>query len=321
VQKQLKILFIRFSSIGDIILTTPIVRCVKLQVAAQVHFLTKKKYNILIENNKYIDKIYLLDNSKTIYSQLEKEGYDYILDLHNNLRSNYIKFKLSIKSYSVSKNILEKYLLINFGINQLNNHVVNRYFKTVNFLNVKNDKLGVDYFLKDEKNLNYDYKQAYLAWCIGGTYEQKKLSINQIKDVIDKVDLPIVLLAGDDEKAYANDIIRISKNKNITNFCGKLSINESAYLIKYSKLFLTNDTGMMHIASSFDVPIISFWGCTKPSLGFYAYQAKKSLMNIESKNSKRPCSRHGSNCRYKKEGCIKTISSNEILKNINSILD
>ena len=75
-QKQLKILFIRFSSIGDIILTTPIVRCVKLQVDAQVHFLTKKKYNSLIENNKYIDKIYLLDKTKTIYSQLEKEGYD-----------------------------------------------------------------------------------------------------------------------------------------------------------------------------------------------------------------------------------------------------
>ena len=320
-QKQLKILFIRFSSIGDIILTTPIVRCVKLQVDAQVHFLTKKKYNSLIENNKYIDKIYLLDNTKTISSQLEKEGYDYIIDLHNNLRSNYIKFKLSVKSFSVSKNILERYLLINFGINRLNNHVVNRYFKTVNFLNIKNDNLGLDYFVKDEKKINYDYKKDYLSWCIGGTYEQKKLSINQIKDVIDKVALPIVLLAGDNEKAYANEIIRISKNKNITNFCGKLSINESAYLIKHSKLFLTNDTGMMHIASSLDIPIISFWGCTKPSLGFYAYQPKKSIINMESIKSKRPCSRHGSSCRYKKEGCIKTIPSNEILENINLILD
>ena len=133
--------------------------------------------------------------------------------------------------------------------------------------------------------------------------------------------LPIVLLGGKNETNIGEEIKRRSSNHSVYNFAGKLSIDKSAYFIKHSLLVLTNDTGLMHIAAAYNKRIISFWGCTKPSLGFYAYQPKKSIINMESIKSKRPCSKHGSNCRYKKEGCIKTIPSNEILENINLILD
>ena len=321
-QKQLKILVIRFSSIGDIILTTPVVRCLKLQTNAKVHYLTKKKYKSLLYSNDYIDQLFLLDNNfNSLLKQLEYECYDYVIDLHNNLRTKYLKLKLNVKAYSLSKDIIKRFLLINFGANLLNNHVVERYFKTIKFLNITDDNKGIDFTLNKEEIIDYNFKQDYLAWCIGGTYNQKKLSVNQIKEVVEKINIPVVFLGGDKEAFYAQEVVRVSKHQKLVNFCGKLSINQSAYIIKYSKLFLTNDTGLMHIATSFKVPILSFWGCTKPSLGFYTFQPKMLSKNIVAKNSTRPCSRHGNYCRYYKEGCVKTIAPQKIVDNILEMLN
>ena len=97
------------------------------------------------------------------------------------------------------------------------------------------------------------------------------------------------------------------KSNNVYDFCGETSIEESAYLIRNSKLVLTNDTGMMHIASAFDTPIISFWGCTKPSLGFSPYMAAKKSKCIITSFSDAPCSKHGKYCKFQSKGCIKEI--------------
>ena len=104
--------------------------------------------------------------------------------------------------------------------------------------------------------------------------------------------------------------------KNIFDLCGETSIDESAYLMKKSKLILTNDTGMMHIASAFDVPIISFWGCTKPDLGFYPYMNKCNSLMLVSQISKRQCSKHGASCRYTEDGCVKEINPEDMYKRI-----
>ena len=106
----------------------------------------------------------------------------------------------------------------------------------------------------------------------------------------------------------------------VYNFCGKTSIKASAYLMQKSKLVLTNDTGMMHISSAFDVPIISFWGCTKPSLGFSAYFPHKDSKNIITNLSNRPCSKHGRYCRVSSEGCIKGINPTQICDTVLELL-
>ena len=124
---------------------------------------------------------------------------------------------------------------------------------------------------------------------------------------------PIVLLGGVDEKALGNTIVKESNHQKIYNFCGQLSLDQSAYLLKKSSLVLSNDTGLMHIAASFRKPIISFWGCTKPSLGFYPYMSSYKSIQLIANPSSRPCSKHGHRCRFQNEGCVKTINSQIIL--------
>ena len=309
-----KILIIRFSSIGDIVLTSPIIRCIKLQTDAELHFLTKKQYSMILASNPYIDKLVFFNTLKLALNELKSQEYDFIIDLQNNLRSFWLKLNLGITAFTVCKQNWKKFLYINFGMNYLKDHVVDRYFKTVKKINVINDGKGLEYFIGPNINIDFDVQKTFIAWSIGGTYEQKVLSKEQIIEVCNKISIPIVLLGGDNEKGVGSQIIKESTNRFISNFCGALSLDESAYLIKKSCLVLTNDTGLMHIAACFKKLIISFWGCTKPSLGFSPYMADKESVEIVFQPLVRPCSKHGSSCRLTKTGCVKNISTNQILE-------
>ena len=209
--------------------------------------------------------------------------------------------------------------MLYFGVDLFKNHIVDRYFETVKSIGVYNDNKGINYTLNPTTNIDFNTKQDYIAWIIGGSYETKKLSQKQIGDVISKLDIPVVLIGGTTEHEIADLIINNLLDKKIYNFCGMISLDQSALLIKHSKLVLTNDTGMMHISSAFSNPIISFWGCTKPSLGFSPYMPKNKFKNLISEMSKKPCSKHGQYCNYLNDGCVKSISADEICSTIKKL--
>ncbi len=312
-----KILVIRLSAMGDIVLTTPVIRALNQQLKAKIDFLTKPQYVSLLESNTYINRIFSL-NDKVDF--LQKNKYDYVVDLQNNLRSWQIRSKIQTKSFVFNKKTLRRYLLIYFGIDLLKNHVVDRYFATVASLNVVNDNQGLDFNVSSYVKPEFNTSQSYIAWCIGGTHNPKKLSAKQITQVVSKLKIPVVLLGGNNDLDIAKEIINNGECKSVYNFCGKLSVQESSYLIKESKMLLTNDTGMMHIASALKMPIISFWGCTKPSLGFTPYMTDPSSIKIISKRSAKPCSKHGKHCKYGKNGCIKEIDPQLIYDSVLSLL-
>lgn len=302
---------------GDIVLTTPVIRALNQQLKAKIDFLTKPQYVSLLEGNTYINRIFSL-NDKVDF--LQKNKYDYVVDLQNNLRSWKIRNKIQTKSFVFNKKSLRRYLLIYFGIDLLKNHVVDRYFATVASLNVVNDNQGLDFNVSSSIKPEFNTSQSYIAWCIGGTHNPKKLSAKQITQVVSKLKIPVVLLGGNNDLDIAEEIINNVECKSVYNFCGKLSVQESSYLIKKSKMLLTNDTGMMHIASALKMPIISFWGCTKPSLGFTPYMTDPSSIKIISKRSAKPCSKHGRHCKYGKNGCIKEIDPKLIYDSVLSLL-
>jgi len=315
VSKSLKILVVRFSSIGDIILTTPVVRILKKQLNTEVHYLTKNAYSSLLMNNPNIDQIFCIKNSiLEIRKDLKEQKYDFIIDLHNNIRSSLlISLGFPIKRYVKSN--FKKFLFRNFGINLLKNqHVVDRYLHTISFLKTKNDNLGLEYYIDESSSVNFDLKQKYIAWAIGGSKIQKKISLNQINELSKELNYPIVLIGGDEEKNTGELIKEMSKGLNITNLCGTLDLDQSALVIKHSLCLFSNDTGMMHIGAAFNKKIVSFWGCTKPNMGFYPYVKKENSLLVVSSNSQRQCSKHGDSCRYSKDGCIKQINIDKNLR-------
>jgi ADP-heptose:LPS heptosyltransferase len=311
-----KFLIIRFSSIGDIILTTPVVRCLKKQFPnAEIHFVTKKNYYSLLENNPYIDQVFVLEESLfDLLSILKSENYDFVIDLHNNLRSGIIKNYLSVfswknlfqkksllKTFSFDKLNFRKWILVKFKKNIMPNvHIVDRYLATITSFGVKNDAAGLDYFIPEKdifnlKTLPENYQKNYAVYAIGGQHETKKLPLKKMIELCQTIQKPLILIGGKEDFEQGEQVVsELQGKKIILNLCGKLNLNQSASVVEQSDLVYTHDTGMMHVAAALKKNIISIWGNTVPALGMYPYQTNFEV--IENKDLHcRPCSKIGYN--------------------------
>lgn len=294
----MKILVIRFSSMGDIIYTTPVVRCLKKQVPdAEVHFLTKPAFKYIYDNNPYVDKLLVLKPTliETI-KEIKTERYDYIIDLHNNLRTTLIKINTRVKSSTYKKQRLRKWLSLKFNLKLVPPvHLVDRYMKTVEFLGVTNDEQPIDYYVKADHQLSKllpaSHQNHYVVFVIGATHFTKRMPNDKIISICREIKAPVVLLGGNDVKANGDEIA--AQLPGIYNACGITTLDESVFITSKADSVIGFDTGLTHIAEAFDKPIASIWGGTVPELlGVQPYKVKKSLVaGIEL--SCRPCSKFG----------------------------
>jgi ADP-heptose:LPS heptosyltransferase len=316
VQEPLKILVVRFSSIGDIVLTTPVVRMLKKQLNAEVHYLTKSTYVSVLQNNPYIDSVYQIEDSiNEVIADLKNEKYDYVIDLHNNLRTQILKLRLDVPAKSFNKLTIEKFMLTTFKMDSLPDvHIVDRYLDTVTHLGVQNDNEGLDFFLKDENKVDLSqFSNSFIAFVIGGQHVTKMLPTEKIISIINKLNESVVLIGGPEDLERGEEIIAATKNT--FNSCGKYNINQSAYLVKNAKHVITHDTGMMHIAAALKKKIYSVWGNTVPEFGMHPYLSDSNSKIIEVKDlSCRPCSKIGyDTCPKGHFKCMQEIDENFFL--------
>jgi ADP-heptose:LPS heptosyltransferase len=300
-----KILIIRFSSIGDIVLTTPVIRCLKEQLKdVEIHYVTKEVFSSILTSNPHIDKLHTFKKDVSeIYSNLIDEKFDLIIDLHKNLRSLRLKKQLKTKSNSFEKLNLEKFLAVNFKMikNLPDKHIVERYLETVRQLGVKPDGKGLDYFLdkKDRvevKELFFkNIETEFIVLVVGGSYYTKQIPFNKLLEICKNATLPIVVVGGKEDIQIAENLKK--EFPELINACGNFTINQSASIIQQSEWVITSDTGMMHIASAFHKKTVSVWGNTIPEFGMGPYLPNSENIMIEMKGlSCRPCSKLG----YKK---------------------
>ena len=333
----MKILLIRFSSIGDIVLTTPVIRCLKNQIDdVEIHVLTKKKFSSLYKTNPYINKVYEYDDSlKKNIEELKLENYDYIVDLQKNKRSLRATRALHKPHSSFPKLNFKKFLLTTFKINLMPDiHIVDRYFKAVEKLGVTNDYQGLDFFISEKNDyplseLPEVFQKGYHAFVIGGTYKTKILPAVKIVEIIQKLNEPVILLGGPDDVERANEILdkisesqnlRISESQQLISLVGKINLEQSASIVKKAKSVLTNDTGLMHIAAAFHKNIVSVWGNTVPELGMYPYlpKEKEKCHIVECKDIKcRPCSKLGfKECPKRHFNCMMKIDCDIVVEKL-----
>lgn len=325
----MKVLIIRFSSIGDIVLTSPVIRCVKEQLeGVELHYLTKQNFKFTVEHHPYIDKIHLFDNSlKDTLKELQSENFDLILDLHKSLRSRYFTNQLSTKSISFNKLNYKKWLFTKLKLNRLpEKHLVDRYFDRLRKINVQNDNKGLQYFYGEisslDSKLNDYTKVPYTIIAIGGTYTTKKLPISKLVEIVDKINSRVILIGGKEDRESASVILSKTTHKDCIDLCGEINVHASAYLIERSQHVITHDTGMMHIAAAFQKPLSVVWGNTHPSFGMYPYGYKdqSKVFQHEIQLDCRPCSKLGyPECPKGHFNCMNLQNVEEIVKNCNSV--
>jgi len=303
-KNNIKVLVIRFSSMGDIVLTTPVLRCLKKIPGreVEVHFVAKKMFASLLFSNPHVDKLFLLDGKLSdLTGQLKKENYDYIVDLHHNLRSLIVKMKLRKPSGNCRKLNLEKWLKTRLKIDRLPDmHVVDRYFEAAAVAGVENDQQGLDFFFPPgleaiPPGLPCFVHGDYLAFVIGGKHPTKRLPNEKIISLCEKLPLPVLLLGGAEDASNGRTIAAACGEK-VFNACGLFSLPQSAYLVERSRVVISHDTGLMHIAAVFNKHLISVWGNTVPAFGMVPYMPahpeRSTIVEVEGLSC-RPCSKIG----------------------------
>ena len=319
-----KILVIRFSSIGDMVLTTPVLRCLK-QIAGSnisLHFLTKKKFSGVLQHNPYIDRFHLLDDSLwKIIGELRAEKFDFVVDLHHNQRSSLVRLLLGRPSAAFPKLNIQKWLLTKWGIDRLPRvHIVSRYMKAAMPLGIEDDGKGLDYFIPETArrwpaSLPRDINGRYIAFVTGAGHATKRLTDEKIAEVCQSIQRPVVLLGGQEEAEAGERIARASGN-NVYNLCGQLSLDGSAWMLQQAGVVIAHDTGLMHIAAALGKPLVSIWGNTVPEFGMYPYmpdQPHKHIIIGVDGLSCRPCSKIGyPQCPKKHFDCMNRITALQI---------
>ena len=320
----MRLLFIRFSSIGDIVLTTPAVRCTKNQIpGVEIHFLTKLSMKDLVIGNPNIDQCHFLDeNIDQTIAALKEIPFDYVIDLHQNLRSWKIKKALGVPAFSYKKLSLQKWLLAKLQINFLpKTHVCDRYIDTLQHFNISNDGKGLDYFFPKDyhfqtSNLPTSHQVGFVAFIIGASYLNKKMPVEKWIELAKQIKKPIVLIGGKEDITPAS-AIAAAVPEFIYNACGKYDLKESASIIQMAQVVVSHDTGFLHVAAAFKKPTITIWGATSPALQFEAYYPTESVTphynSIVPSLNCQPCSKQGENkCPQDHFACMR-------LQNVNTL--
>lgn len=312
-----KYLIVRFSAMGDIVLTSPVVRVLSARSGVEIHFLTKEIYRDLWKENPNITKIYTIKKEiNEVISFLKNENYTAVIDLHANIRTLLLQFFLwNIPFYKMKKGSLLRWFYVQTGLKpSVPKHIVTRYIETLNFLGLKYDGKGLDFFLPDEKF--WVPEKPFILFVLGAGHFTKRIPLQKWKQIAEAFKQYRIILIGGEEEVDSGNILTEQTENEVINQCGKLSILSSAFYISKAKLVITGDTGMMHIAAALRKPVISIWGGTIPEFGWLPFypEGMNRNVSIQVENlSCRPCSRFGrSDCPKKHFRCMNDISVNRI---------
>lgn len=292
----MKVLVIRFSSIGDILLCTPVIRCVRNQCQANITFLTGEKFKTLLSGSPYIDRI-VTDAEGIMATRrwIQAQNFDLIIDLHKNRTSTLLTLGLSTMVIRFDKLNVKKWWYVLTKQKVLpDKHLVDRYFDALKKVNVRNDGLGLDFPLNPDAAVN-DLPPSYNVIVLGAAHKTKRIPEAIVSQWVQRSSLPVVLIGGADVIREGKSLRGIYSEK-VINFTGQLTIDESAFVLSRAVKILTGDTGMMHLSAALKKGVIVLWGNTTPAFGMYPYYGNQHVI-WQSREvpdlSCRPCSKLG----------------------------
>lgn len=320
-----RILVIRFSSMGDILLTTPVLRALRQKYPkAEIHYLTKAKFREAIETHPVPDKIWYLENSLSeIIRQLQAVRFDLIVDLHASLRSALVRFQLDGNKLVFPKNSLKRWTWLKLGIGKPDpRHVVEKYLAAIQPLGAFGDGEGLDFRIvpETETQVQSECKAIFgadkpVAVVLAATYNTKKWPVEHYIRFLKNLNKSFVLLGGPGEAAMGEKIL--SEVKGGINRCGKCSLQESASWLKVSAFVITHDTGLMHLSAALKKSTFVIWGNTTPELGMYPWRTEHYNHEVKGLGC-RPCTHLGhAECPKGHFACMRNNDPDRLLGMVN----
>ena len=324
---MVRYLIIHWGDWGETLLTTPLIRCLKGQVEnAEIQILTSKEFALQAQKNTNISKVYQWeDNIKELIPILRNEYFDYIIDLQSDKKSKKLSSKLWILSLRPKREKWSEWLFINFRLhkNKLLNRskFVQQSFELINLFDVKDDNLGLEYFLPHQEQINQILSERnitfnnYVVFAPKSKYFTRSIPVEKAVEICEKISLPIIFIGNKEDFSFGEEVItQISKpEKKIINLFGKTNTEQSAALISSSKEIITTQNSYLHLATALKKNIISIWGNTLPELEIKFYDIENHKKIFISDLKCRPCTMKGFRiCPKKHFKCMQSCNFNKI---------
>lgn len=336
--KKLKILIIRLSSIGDIVLTTEFTRFLRKKFpAARIDFMLSQQFSDIYEHNPYVDNIikYNKELSAFDYNKIRKrflneydiQDYHLIFDLQNNLRSIMFSRGLAPKIYRIAKNRFKKLSMVYFKkFPDTNLSIPEIYKNTLKDFDIETDNYGLEIFLKGESRSvdiikKYERESKLIAIAPGAFHFTKRWSVDKFIELVKNINncgFSIVLIGGKTDEIICSKI-EMESGVVLKNKAGNTSIMETVDILSKARVLITNDTGVMHIAAARKIPIIAIFGSTVTQFGFAPYKVDHEI--IETHIKCRPCTHIGrADCPKKHFNCMTDITVEQVMNAFNELL-
>ncbi|HTK81017.1 MAG TPA: lipopolysaccharide heptosyltransferase II [Bacteroidota bacterium] len=342
-----KILIVRFSSIGDIVLASPLMRSLRTAFPeARIDFLVKSEYAELVRHNPNLSSIIELnasgrDELRRLKEQIHAERYDVILDLHNSLRSKYIRFFSGAKSVRVvNKHAVARLMLVRFKRRFYPKPippVAERYLETASGLGVVNDGKGLEVVVPYEQatevaSLMSKYSLDKYSSTIGFVPSSKHFTkrwpagkfVELGIELAAKENVKVLIFGGKEDVEYCGDIAQMINARAgrtaAESVAGKFSLLETAAAFDACHLVVTNDTGLMHVAAARKKKVVAIFGSTVEEFGFFPYGTEYSVVQRDELPC-RPCTHVGlASCPRGHFRCMKDIQATEVFKSVQMLL-
>lgn len=321
----MKILIIRFSSIGDLTQALSLPSFIhRYHPTAEIHFVTRSDLSYLVAEHPHVHKLWTLERTEGLRGlfqlivQLRQENFTHLYDAHNNLRSFIIRNLVGAKNKLVRPMMrLKRFLLINFHIN-----LFEKPFSGQRDLIKPLEKWNMKFELPEAPQLFFKAQDLtilaglknFVALVPSAAYELKRWPIEYWNELIQKNPTQqFVILAGPHDH-FTNEL---NKNKNILNLTGKTNLLQSAAIINEAEVVIANDTGLLHFAEQLGKKTIALMGPAP-----FGFPSRNSTIILERELKCRPCSKHGQGpCKNAVfQDCLRGISVNEVSQHLNKIL-
>jgi lipopolysaccharide heptosyltransferase II len=338
-------LIIRLSSIGDVILASPLIRLLRKRFPqGQIDFLVKREYADLVRFNPHLRNVIELDarggfaELRALKRKLRQEKYDTVIDIQGNLRSVFLRAGLSANVLKVNRRRLARFLLVNFKWNAYRTSppVPVRYLETVRSAGIVDDGDGLELFIPEEtctrvqKHLSdagVDSQKGVVGLCPGAKHATKRwlpqrfaqLAIALLSEDVHKI---LILGGGDDRDLCASieeQVVRSTGKQNcVVNLAGAFSLLETSSAMDACDTIVANDSGLLHLAAARKRDVVAIFGSTVREFGFYPYGTENKV--IERRNLYcRPCSHiGGETCPEGHFRCMEEITVEEVLNAVRS---
>lgn len=302
------ILVVRFSSIGDILLTTPLLRAIRhTHPSARITFLTKRAYLPLLSHNPHVDRIIGLAPGRSLLSlaaELRGDRYSDLLDLHDNLRSRALRLLVPGRWRGYPKHRMARALLVRAKRNRYRDRrpVAERYFSAARHLQVLPDGRPPDFFVGPEatdeanawlRSVGLDGAPSLLAIAPGAAHATKRWPAEHWQRLIERMvheGHRVAIAGGPDDASLAQQLAAPFPGQ-VASAAGTFGLQVTGALLKRARALVSGDTGVMHMASAVGTPVVALFGPTVEAFGFFPYTSQASV--VELPLPCRPCSTQG----------------------------